>query len=499
MKKNEIWKDLGICIFCLAAATLVSYFFFINAENSSNAAICYMLAIFFISRYTSGYKWGFASSVIGVIAINCIFTYPYFTIDFFREGYPLTFIGMLTISLITSAVTTQLNNQKQEALQKEQILATINQFNQQALGCKSRSEALSLIVSFLSGLNNSSVLFWPAGTDEEIAAYPHCLYENDTLDVFANPKIHIQALKLNSENQNGIIDIPKYRIHYFPVCLQQHIWGTLFICTDRTKQLDIAPRFVQLMIHQIALSLEHFSLVEQRQNLILESEKEKMRSNLLRAVSHDLRTPLTGMIGASSAYLDAKEFLDEEYKDQLIKGIYDDANWLLHMVENLLSVTKIDQTKKNATVSKQSEPLEEIVSEAMVRFKKRYPDSPVNVKIPDEFIMVPLDATLIEQVIINLLENAVVHGKGEKAIDFYVEKENNEVIFHIRDYGKGIPEENIPFIFDGYSLSDTEHNDSHKGMGIGLSICKTIILAHQGQIDAISYDNGAEFLFRLPL
>ena len=224
-----------------------------------------------------------------------------------------------------------------------------------------------------------------------------------------------------------------------------------------------------------------------------------MRSNLLRAISHDLRTPLTGMIGASSAYLDAKNFLDEEYKDQLIQGIYDDANWLLNMVENLLIVTKIDQTGKKATVKKQPEPLEEVVSEALLRFQKRYPNNPVNVSIPEDFLMIPMDATLIEQVIINLLENAVVHGRSQQAIDFYIEKKDTDVLFHIRDYGTGIPKERISSIFDGFSATHMEHNDTHKGMGIGLSICKSIILAHQGAIEVIRHENGSEFLFHLPL
>ena len=202
--------------------------------------------------------------------------------------------------------------------------------------------------------------------------------------------------------------------------------------------------------------------------------------------------------GASSAYLDAKDYLSEDYKDELIQGIHSDANWLLNMVENLLSVTRIDQTQKDATVKKQPEPLEEVVSEALVRFQKRYPNVLVDVTIPEEFLMLPMDATLIEQVIINLLENATVHGKGTKPINFYVEKKDTSVVFHIRDYGKGISKKHIPFIFDGYPITEHKHNDTHKGMGIGLSICKSIILAHQGKIEAKSYEDGAEFLFHLP-
>ena len=499
MKTRSFKKDLMICAFFLISATLVSYFFFVSASNSSNAATCYMLAVFFISRYTKGYRWGFVSSVIGVIAFNYIFAFPYFAIDFFREGYPLTFLGMLTISLITSAVTTQLNNQKQEALDNEQALAMINQFNQQILGCQSRRELLNLTTSYLSKLNKCSVLFIPHGIELPYTDYPYCLYDNDANHIFPYEALTKEASLFNESSSHGSISVEQKHYYFLPVSSQEQFWGTLFFHTADNFDFHLDSHFAQLMISQIALSLEHFSLLEQSQNLALESEKEKMRSNLLRAVSHDLRTPLTGMIGASSTYLDAKEFLDEEYKDQLIHGIYDDANWLLNMVENLLSVTKIDQSQKNATVAKQPEPLEEVVSEALIRFKKRYPDSPVNVSIPEEFLMIPMDATLIEQVIINLLENAVVHGKGKQPIDFHVETTKDAAIFHIRDYGKGIPAERIPSIFDGYALSHTAHNDTHKGMGIGLSICKTIILAHQGTIEVVGHENGAEFIFQLPI
>ena len=350
MKNQSFKKNFAIFSFFIITATLVSYFFFVRASNSSNAAICYMLAVFFISRYTDGYRWGFLASVAGVVAFNYIFAYPYFVIDFFLEGYPLTFIGMLTISLITSAVTTQLNSQKQKAIKNEQSLAMINQFNQQILGCQNHKELLLLTTSYLSKLNKCSVLFVPHKTDIPFSDYPYCLYETDTPEVFHYEAIAKTASDLTAISENGTLVIENAHYYYLPVSSQEQLWGSLFFYATKDYDITLDSHFSQLMISQIALSLEHFSLLEQSQKLSLESEKEKMRSNLLRAVSHDLRTPLTGMIGASSTYLDAKDFLDEEYKDELIQGIYDDANWLLNMVENLLSVTKIDQTGKKATV-----------------------------------------------------------------------------------------------------------------------------------------------------
>jgi len=139
------------------------------------------------------------------------------------------------------------------------------------------------------------------------------------------------------------------------------------------------------------------------------------------------------------------------------------------------------------------------VSEALQRFRKRLPETKVQVRIPDEFLMVPMDAVLIEQVIVNLLENAVYHSQSEEPIQLLAQVQGNHVVLQVRDLGKGIDPERLPFIFDGAGTDCNESSDSHKGMGIGLSICKTIIAAHNGTIDAVNQDQGVAFIFTLPL
>ena len=237
-------------------------------------------------------------------------------------------------------------------------------------------------------------------------------------------------------------------------------------------------------------------ILNEQEKFLMEAEKETMRANLLRAVSHDLRTPLTGIIGMADAYLADSGRLTEEEKSYMVKGISEDANWLLNMVENLLSVTRIrvGETRVNTSL----ESLEEVVSEAVQRLRKRLPQARVQVQVPEEFLMVPMDAMLIEQVIINLLENGVYHSGAEK-IDLYVVKKDKEAVFHIRDYGKGITPERLEAIFDGGGTEENPSGDSHRGMGIGLSICKTIVNAHEGTIWANNWEQGAEFVFTLPL
>ena len=223
---------------------------------------------------------------------------------------------------------------------------------------------------------------------------------------------------------------------------------------------------------------------------------EKMRANLLRAISHDLRTPLTGIIGNSSLFLESQNDLSSTEQRTIMTNIYEDSNWLLNMVENLLSVTRIqgDSLSINTT----EEPVEEVVGEALEKLKKRYPDAAIRVKIPEEFLMIPMDAVLIEQVTINLLENAIVHSGSILPIDFIVEDHPEHVSFIVRDYGKGLSEEKLQNLFETGTYNNSRSSDSRKGMGIGLSICKTIITAHHGTLSGRNHADGAEFCFTLP-
>lgn len=349
MIKSRKITNLIITVSCLTVATALAFlFFYLVPNNGSNIALIYILALIIIVRFTDGYLPGLFSSVIAVICVNFLFTYPYFELNFTLAGYPITFLEMLAVTLFTSTMTTSMKEQAK--------------------------------------------------------------------------------------------------------------------------------------------------LIAERDKLLSEAEKEKMRANLLRAVSHDLRTPLTGIIGASASYLENNGTLPDSEKNSIVMHIQEDANWLLNMVENLLSVTRIyDQSTK---VKKTDESVEEVVSAAMLRLKKRIPDAQVNISVPDELLIIPMDAILIEQVLLNLLENAIIHSQSEKPILCFVDDDSQTVTFHVKDFGIGIAEDKRHDIFDGSSY--TGSTDSNKGMGIGLSICKTIITAHGGIIDIRNHEQGAEFYFSLP-
>lgn len=240
--------------------------------------------------------------------------------------------------------------------------------------------------------------------------------------------------------------------------------------------------------------------IKQTEKIKAESERERMRGNLLRAVSHDLRTPLTSIYGATSVIMENYDSLSKDKQLKLLREIHEDSQWLIRMVENLLSVTRIDN---NITkVNKDFVVLEELIDSLIVKFKKHYPKQDVFVEVPNEFISIPMDPILIQQVLMNIMENAVIHAKGMTKLVVSVHVEDNKAVFEVKDDGCGIPDERLKQLFTGYLERDNNipTDGSRNNMGIGLSVCYTIIKAHGGTIYARNRaDGGALFAFTLDM
>lgn len=495
-------EDIFKTFITLMLATLLCFSFVEVTDIRFSVDVIYILAVVIISRITSGYIWGIIASIFGVIGVNYYFTYPYFKINFIMNGYPLTFLGMLIISVIISTMTVNIKKQMELVCDREEKAQKLREISNSFLAINEIEEIINLTLEYTVEISNCSSIFY--------------LYKENSKKKFINALNIKEKNYLNNPNEELIADwVYKHNMSagyktkffknshctYIPISSQNNVFGVIGLYNkEENLSLDKnALTFLELITSEVAMTLERFYLSENQKLLAIETEKEKMKANLLRAISHDLRTPLTAIIGASSILLEDKSLLNDiDQKNKLIKNINEDSNWLLNMVENLLSVTRINE--KNATVSKTLEPLEEVVSESIMRLKKRYPNTNLLVKIPDEFIMIPMDATLIEQVILNLIENSIKHSKSTKPIRLIVEKNDNKVIFNIIDNGIGLHPDNIDNIFDGYSLNENSSSDSSKGMGIGLSICKTIIKAHGGDILARNNLNGgATFSLSLPL
>lgn len=230
-----------------------------------------------------------------------------------------------------------------------------------------------------------------------------------------------------------------------------------------------------------------------------ESEKERTRANLLRAVSHDLRTPLTTIYGAATALMENRDTMPLAQQDKMLCSIREDAEWLVRMVENLLSITRIDSGK--VKIVKTPVVLDELIDACVLKFKKRYPDQKLEIDLPEEITLIPMDAILIEQVIVNILDNAVQHAEGMTRLSMRVHTQGSSAIFEIWDNGCGIREDRLPRIFTGYFAPEDQPADSQRrNAGIGLSVCSTIIKAHGGEIHAENLSSGgAVFRFTLDL
>ena len=247
--------------------------------------------------------------------------------------------------------------------------------------------------------------------------------------------------------------------------------------------------------------------VHEDEQIKLESEKEKMRANLLRAVSHDIRTPLTSIYGSSSAIIDNYDNLTKEQKIQLLNDVRNDAEWLVRMVENLLSVTRVSDDIADITMS--SVPVDELVGSVTSKFTKRRGTflagdelrKPIvfKVNLPDHFVSVSGDAMLLGQVLNNLLDNAIFHADGMTKMGLNVTDDKDFVYFEVYDDGCGIAPEKLKTIFSGTQSAEKKKNDKGRSnMGIGLSVCYSIVKAHGGEIVAKNRpEGGASFSFSL--
>ncbi len=470
LKKHPIIHNLLKTLLILIGASLICALLVKFFKTYTTVAMVYLLAVVIISRYTSLYIWGTLASFLSIFMINYFFTFPYFTLNFSMDGYPATFIAMLWISFITSTLTSRYKEQMNLAQKNEQNTTALYQFNKKLLMIDDHDTLIKVTVDFLESISGHPVIF----------AEP---------DQTTQTRIFSKQPMIDNE---GV---------HFPVLYNNQLLGSICLKNPSPKEVTTEDiTFLNLALAQVSLAMERQRLSSEQQTIMLQSEKEKMRSNLLRAISHDLRTPLTCILGSCDTLKTQNDSLTPYQKTQLLENISNDSNWLIHMVENLLTVTRI--TNGETQLSTSYEAVEEIISEVISRVKSHYPEVAFDVLVPGDFLMVPMDATLIEQVLLNLIENAILHANSTGNLKICVQKDSPNALFEISDNGTGIDENAVNALFDNQTSDYVNRSDASRGMGIGLSICKTIINAHHGSIWAKNHtppQTGASFIFTLPL
>lgn len=429
--------------------------YYIYGENV-NASVVFTLAVMVVSCVTPGYFYSTLASVLGVFGVNYFFMWPYLGFNFTRTGYPITFVLLFFTSYITSTLMTIYRGQAERARKNERLTDALYRMTNELLSVDADAEVSRIVEDWIANISGCSV------------RYLSCA----------------EALKNRPDTL------------LLPVEVGGKPMGAFAVETSKALDEDM-QNILRLFAAQYAMVRERQFIAAERNRVSLEMEAEKLRANLLRAVSHDLRTPLTSISGASSALIESGAALQQKEREQLYCDIRDNAQWLIRMVENLLSVTRISQGV--AAIHKSPEMPEEVLADAAGQIRRRFPGQALSVKVPEELLIVPMDATLIEQVIINLVENAIYHA-GHGKIEVEARREGEEAVFIVRDHGKGLDPARLERLFDGYAIHLKSSEDSHRGMGLGLSICESIVRAHGGVICAENApDGGAIFRFTLPL
>jgi two-component system sensor histidine kinase KdpD len=309
---------------------------------------------------------------------------------------------------------------------------------------------------------------------------------------------NVMEIKRQAESVNGEYYINE-EFYDWPIHGKENILGIVRIPKDKVVDIDESQkRLLRTMIESTALAMDRFRQLQKRIQSNEEMVQERYRGNLLRAISHDIRTPLSGIMGTSEIIMDMTPFDDSRY--ELAKVIFEDADWLRALVENILNLTKLQEGR--LVIKKEIEAVEEIVGSAVRHISRRSPEYNISIKIPKDLLLVPMDAKLIEQVIINLLDNAIKHSKPQNEIIVLVKvrKELNSVEFSIIDSGIGIKESDLPNIFKMFYTSK-RRIDIKNGIGLGLTICEAIVNAHGGKIKACNRtdESGSILSFTLPM
>ena len=497
VRRREMLRGLLCAAILGCLATGIGWVFRLLQFPETNIVVVYILSVILTARFTDGYIWGILATLLSTCAFNIFFTHPYYTLSVDDPTYLITFAIMAITSIITSALTSKAKKMTAEAIRNGQESGALYYLTSHLADAESTDQIASITVETVSRIMDckaACLCFDDRGKPEhtfiqqksESAQIRRSVSDPDEL------QHRIENLRTDFDAGEEFYDWPIYG--------SESVLGILRIPKTGSEMLtDQQKKLLHSMIESTAMAMDRLRVMKERIRSREEAAQERYRGNLLRAISHDLRTPLAGIMGTSEMIMDMTDKSDARYA--LADGIYKDADWLHSLVENILSLTRLQDGR--LTLHKEQEPVEEVIGAAVAGMEKRSPEREIAVHIPDEILMVPMDARLIGQVLTNLLDNAIKHTQPGEEISVTVSKDPQQrmAVFTVADRGTGIAAQDLPNIFQMFYTTKGKGPDAKRGIGLGLSICESIVTAHSGTINAHNQENGkgAVFTFTLPL
>ena len=504
-KAREIHKfyisDLLVSIVILILATIIGLMFHHLGFDEANIITVYVLAVLLTAVITKMRVYSLVSSIVSVLVFNFFFTEPKFTLQAYDKGYPITFLIMFISALLTSSLASRLkDNAKQSAKAafRTKVLFDTNQLLQQS---SDKEKIISACANQIIKLLGKDVVFYQVENDRLSDGKVFVYDENDTDQDITSEKEQAVALWVYKNNKHAgatTQTLSNSKCLYLAVRVNDNVYGVVGI-RIASKPLDSFEKSILLSIlGEFALALENSKNAYEKQQAAILAKNEQLRANLLRTISHDLRTPLTSISGNASNLISNGDMFDKKTRLQLYNDIYDDSLWLINLVENLLSVTRIEEGKLNLNISE--ELVDDVVEEALRHVNRKSVEHNIIFEHQQDFLLAKMDGKLMVQVVINIVDNAIKYTPKGSNILIKTYREDDKAIISIQDDGNGIDDEMKEHVFDMFYSGNNKIVDSRRSLGLGLSLCRSIVNAHNGKITlSDNIPHGCIFKIALPI
>ena len=492
--------DLLKSISILILTTVIGFLFYNWGFTEANIITLYILGVMLVSVSTKSSICSFIASIVSVLTFNFFFTEPRFSLHAYDSGYPVTFLIMFLASLITGSLASRLKSHAKRSAQVAWRTKLLFETDQNLQKARSQEEIISVTARQLLKIFQRDIVAYRVQQDELVGPEIFVLDQSTPTDSYTTQKEQEVAKWVLTNNKRagaGTETLSDACCTYLSVRTGKQVYGVVGIAA-LDKPLDSFETSILFsVLGECALALENQKNLEEKEAAAVLAKNEQLRANLLRSISHDLRTPLTSISGNASNLLSNGTLFDEKTKEEMYTDIYDDAMWLINLVENLLSVSRLEDGRMNLRIS--TELMDEIVAEALRHINRKSVEYQINVQSSEEYLLVQVDAKLIIQVIINIVDNAIKYTPPGSEIDIGWRKQGNFIYVSVADNGPGISDQAKPHIFDMFYSAANPIADSRRSMGLGLALCKSIVNAHGGEINVTDHlPHGCVFTFSVP-